>query len=207
VEAAKIETLIQAKVPFVEFAARIVTQLKSYDWNIQNPTAEALLNVDDAQFDLLTPALQEQLGRNLLQAGQKAHECSNFISECAKGTKSMPARIVYGMLSEMFYNDAGLLRPKLGCADAVLKAVGRLAEQEQTKVIEEVAAAFQSPRHKDILFSRFEGVCTNLGFSLTQSEITAQNQQKLTDALAAAEAAASVEYQRIYGRPPVLGQV
>ena len=207
VEAAKVEILIQAKVPFVEFAERIVTQLKSYNWNIQNPTAEALLNVDDAQFALLTPALQEQLGRNLLQAGQNARECSKFITECGKGTKNIPSSMAYGMLAEMFFNDLGQLRPKLGCADGVLKVVGRLPEQTQTGVIDEVIAVLQRGQHKEVLCSRFEGVSSSIGFSLPQSQITVQNQQKLTAALAATETAASIEYQRIYGHPPVPGQV
>ena len=199
IDSASVPALLNASVPLARLAERVISQLKSYDWNIQNPAAEALITVEGGQFSLLSAVLQEQLGRNLLQAGQKAHECGNFISECGNGTKSIPARMAYGMLAEMFYNERGQLRPKLGCADGVLKVVGRLTEQGQNEVIDEVIAVLQRAQHKEVMFSRFEGVSQTLRFSLPQSKITAQNQQRLTAALTAAESAAEADYQRLYG--------
>lgn len=198
IAAADVDVLLSANIPLAHLIERVIARLKSYNWNAQNPTAEALLNLDDSQFAILAPPLQEQLGRNLLQAGQKAHECSNFIAECGKGTKNIPSRMAYGMLAEMFFNDLGQLRPKLGCADGVLKIVGRLPEQTQNAVIDEVVAVLQRGQHKEVLCSRFEGVCSSLGFTLPQSQITASNQQRLTTSLMAAEAGAAAEFQRIY---------
>lgn len=203
IESADLFALLNAKVPLARVVERVIANLKTYNWNIQNPTAEALLNLDDEEFAGVSPPLQEQLGRNLLQAGQKANDCSHFISECGKGGKKIPGRMAYGLLAEMLYNDSGQLRPKLGCAYSVLKVVGRLSETEQSELIDEVIATLRRSQHKEVLCSRFEGVAVAFGMFLPSSQITGQNQQRLSTALTAAETSAAAEYQRIYGRAPV----
>ncbi len=200
VDKANLPALLNAKVPLVRLLERVIGQLKSHNWDVQNPVAEALQNVEDGQFSSLTPESQEQLGRNLLQAGQKANECRAFISECAKGAKNLPLGMVYGMLAEMLYHDNGQMRPKLGCADSVIKVVGRLSQQDQDRIIDQVVDTLARGQHKEVMFSRFEEVSLGLAGPIARSGISAQNQAKLTVALKGAEESAVVEYEKLYGR-------
>lgn len=103
-----------AGFPLNQYIHRIIEDLKSHNWYIQNPACEA---VSDAGFDAcneLNEAIQEELGRNILQAADgDAIGAKNMLNELlGKSGEKWPRAFVRGLLLETLVNERGSFRIK-----------------------------------------------------------------------------------------------
>jgi len=103
-----------AGFPLNQYIHRIIEDLKSHNWYMQNPACEA---VSDAGFDAcnkLNEAIQEKLGRNILQvADGDAIGAKNMLTELlGKSGEKWPRAFVQGLFLETLVNEKGSFRIK-----------------------------------------------------------------------------------------------
>jgi len=99
------ESLVTAEIKFSEVIPRIITELKSHNWYVQNPAIDSLINFG---FDAIKDApesMQEELGRNVLQAAQgNSGSAVQLVSDALKN-QSLSESFVRGLMRECFTNE------------------------------------------------------------------------------------------------------
>lgn len=132
VEETSYRALQSAGVPLEIYADRLLDDLRSHNWDRQNPAASALGNAGPDQVRALRPEEQEQMGRNVLQAAQGASfGAQGLIERIRRSPASWPGSFVLGLVLETLVDDEGLFRLKgdyLPDALAVALAHGRAEE-------------------------------------------------------------------------------
>lgn len=89
----------------------IIIDLKSYNWNIQNPAVDRFHNLNPNSLNI-----NEQFifGRNILQASTYAFNASNFIENLSENLKQYnnngENHILNGILYEIYFNSFGEFR-------------------------------------------------------------------------------------------------
>jgi hypothetical protein len=145
-QACPIDRLAQFDVPLGQWAPQVVEALKSYNWYTQNPAVNALRQAGPAQIATLPPAMQEQLGRNILQAAEGMSNSAEFMmSEVADTVSGWPSDFLWGLIAECFINDAGAARIKARMLPSTFKCVCTLPPDRATSLLtrlnESLAAA------------------------------------------------------------------
>lgn len=120
-----IESLVAQGVPLEMYAGRIVAELASHTWPRQNPAATALASAGGKQVRELDAALQEQLGRNVLQSADGTARASRaLLGTLRSDATAWPNAFLFGLVGECFANENGRFRIK---GDRLREAVGALA--------------------------------------------------------------------------------
>lgn len=106
-----------------EFSTQII-EIRSCDWNRQNPAIDKLLSY---QSNTLDKNQQFILGRNLLQAGESAFNAGNFFEHLSHNLKfylvAGENHLLNGILFEIYFNSKGEFRNdqiKMQCFEAVM---------------------------------------------------------------------------------------
>lgn len=93
------------------YFGNLIARLRHYDWNIQNPALNELLDIEPSQLD------KDQLfvfGRNLCQTGGVVRRSVNFFDKLEEGiiryTYNGENHLLNGILFEMYYNSHGEFR-------------------------------------------------------------------------------------------------
>jgi hypothetical protein len=132
VEEASYRALQSAEVPLETYVDRLLDDLRSHNWDRQNPAAAALGNAGPNQVSTLQLEAQEQLGRNVLQAAQgSSFGAQSLIERIRRSPASWPGPFVLGLVLETMVDDGHLFRLKgdhLPDALAVALAHGRAEE-------------------------------------------------------------------------------
>jgi hypothetical protein len=149
--------LRDAGVPLERYVERLLGGLRSHTWNPQNLAAGALSNAGPREVSRLHPDVQEQLGRNVLQAADgSAWTAQSLIERLRRAPGSWPEAFVRGLLLETLVDDVGKFRPKdawLPEALAVALSHDR-AEQILGATIERVRSS--EPKSKLVLIEDWE---------------------------------------------------
>jgi len=99
-------TLKLAGIHLREYADIIISDLKSYNWYVQNPAIIALKRAGIDECSQLDPSVQKQLGRNVLQSAQGgAGESEFFISSILNRKEIWSKFFIEGLLLETLVND------------------------------------------------------------------------------------------------------
>lgn len=149
-EACPIERLAQFHVPLPEWAPQVIEALKSYDWYTQNPAVNALRQAGEAEIATLSAAMQEQLGRNILQAAEGMSNSAEFMmSEVEEGAGEWPTDFLWGLVAECFINDTGVARIKARMLPGIVKAICLLPPERATILLTRLnkSVAGAVPRH------------------------------------------------------------
>lgn len=85
---------------------QLIDEIRSYDWNIQNPAIEKILKIPVSKLD---KNQQFVLGRNLLQASGAAYDAQNFMQYLSLNLKKYQApdgnnHLLNGILFEIYFN-------------------------------------------------------------------------------------------------------
>ena len=93
------------------YVQRVIKDLKTYNWDSQNDAADALYDLNMDNLSSIDIKLQEELGRNVLQAAEgnswRSKDFINYISN-----KNYPLKFVYGLFAETLVNENGKFRLK-----------------------------------------------------------------------------------------------
>jgi len=91
--------LKEAGVPLQEYAKRVIMGLSSHDWYMQNPASDALRDAGANECSRVDKDIQEQLGRNILQAAEgKARSAESFIRSIIGNKEVWPSAFVEGLI-------------------------------------------------------------------------------------------------------------
>lgn len=158
------EALAASGVVLSEWADQILAGLKSYNWYMQNPAADALWNAGPEGLGSLDEIRQRELGRNVLQAADgQARSAGGFLQQLSETASSWPTAFVVGVVLECFANDQDQVRFKPKCAQTALSALRKLTPRKRSQVTEAIAQvlnagvlkrpewAHEEPRQKMLL--------------------------------------------------------
>ncbi|MEW6636982.1 MAG: hypothetical protein AB1425_09260 [Actinomycetota bacterium] len=110
-----------AGVPLEAYVDRLLDDLRSHTWDRQNAAAAAVGNAGPARVSGLRPEVQEQLGRNVLQAAEgSAFGAQGLLQRVRRSPSSWPEPFVLGLLLEALVDDDGRFRLKGGHLPDVL---------------------------------------------------------------------------------------
>ena len=130
---------IAVGVPMVHYFERIISDLKSHNWHIQNPAIEAIKNAGPEQVATLPPALQRELGNNVLQAADgSARAANNLLRAIAHyEDEAWPKDFIRGLIYECFINlSKNSIRFKDKWVEEALTSLRHLDPQDQRALIE-----------------------------------------------------------------------
>lgn len=131
-------TLLQAGIPLKFYVNKILEDLKSYNWHIQNTAAVALSNIDSRQFFDLSEEQQEELGRNILQASEgNAFDVINFLNKVSKAPYLYPKAFIKGIFFETLFNENKQFRLKIKHFDTTLKCILNCEEKICVEILKE----------------------------------------------------------------------
>ena len=136
-----IESLVARGVPLEMYAQRIIAELESHTWPRQNPAASSLMNAGGEQVKHLDTAVQEQLGRNVLQSADGSARTSRaLLGSLRVDATAWPDSFLFGLIGECFANDLGRFRIKGACLREAAEALGTLPECRKREVVGQVSA-------------------------------------------------------------------
>ena len=129
---------------------RIISDLKSYTWPIQNPALGLVDSVEVDQLGRLTDAQQTLLGRNVLQAAEgNAYSAKRILCLLAQGSTTWPRNVLRGLALECFVNEQGELRFKEKFLSLVLDAIAGCSAGDQQSVVDDVISAIEEGTPRD----------------------------------------------------------
>lgn len=104
-------TTIGAALP--DYLDRVIEDLSSHDWYVQNPAAAAVESAGSQGILALGPVDQTRLGRSILQAAEGgAWGAGDVISAAERSIEDFPAAFVLGVALECFTNESLQFRAK-----------------------------------------------------------------------------------------------
>lgn len=114
--------LRELEVPLSEYAPRLIADLRSHNWYVQNPAAETLRDAGPQGCAEVETHIQEQIGRNVLQAADgTAMNAESLILSILQGGEVWPRTFVEGLVLEGLVNDDGKFRLKERYLERVLR--------------------------------------------------------------------------------------
>jgi hypothetical protein len=129
---------------------RIVTQLESHTWDIQNDAMLTLSRVGPEAILRLDDEAQQELGRNVTQAAEgDAFRAVSYIGQLGTAGDMWPTPLVRGIVLEAFTNEDGILRLKMRQLPGILRTLTAVPKHDRKAIIDTVIAALRDgrPRH------------------------------------------------------------
>ena len=179
--------LIAAEIPLAEYAQRIINDLRSHTWPIQNPAADALALAGPDQCGRLGVQVQETLGRNILQAADgNAYSAGRLLASLGERENEWPESFVKGVLFEALVNEEGELRFKQRCFTRALVATLALPDQRSCMIIGEAAKAVKKSKPKYGWIAKSDSEKMQDAISQAHSTATTKEQRRALRKLATA---------------------
>lgn len=132
---AKLESLSKAGIELRFFWNRIIEDLKSRNWYVQNPAIKALRQAGSLEIQKLQETEQTILGNNVLQAADGgANDAVELVAALSKDEKNWPRAFVLGLVAECFVNDRNQLRFKCDRMKSACLALLSRTQAEQESI-------------------------------------------------------------------------
>ena len=161
---------------------RILQDLGTKNYYIQNPAVEFIELCGFEQVGLLDLEKQCLLGRNILQAAEgSAIKAESFITDLSVNPDSYSFNFIEGIVLECFVNENDEIRFKFNCLEIVLEIVDKLNADEQRKILNNLEENIKRGRFKDnfIRKSLFEELISLLDSRLWYKNIKVALQEKM----------------------------
>ena len=121
---------------------KLIDELKSHNWYIQNPAIEMVVSNGPDQATELTEEQQVNLGRNILQAADGAAASAiDFLETLSSGATDWPYGVVRGIALESFTNEKNEIRLKDRRLNLVLSVLERRDCVQRNELIAQIAAS------------------------------------------------------------------
>ena len=128
------ESLVTAEINLSEVVPRIITELKSHNWYVQNPAIDALIGFGFDSIGGIPDSMQEELGRNILQSAEgRSGSATKLVSESLKN-QSLSEPFVLGLVRECFTNEKLEFRLKTQVLEDVLAIA--ISQPYRSEIIE-----------------------------------------------------------------------
>ena len=112
----------------------------SHNWYLQNPAIDIIVSNGPEQAADLDEKQQENLGRNLLQAGEgSAASADEFLEKLSQDKISWPFPVISGIAMESFTNENNQIRFKKRHWERVLSIIDHLPQELQGRLIHQIS--------------------------------------------------------------------
>lgn len=120
--------LAASGVHMLHYVDRLIKDLKYHDWRVsQNPAANAIRDAGRQSIEELPAEVQEELGRNVLQAAHgNARAALALLREVATSATPWPASFVRGLVYECFFDEQQAVRFKPEVANEAITSLTHL---------------------------------------------------------------------------------
>lgn len=150
IQLCSVERLAEFGVPIAQWAPQVIESLKSYSWYTQNPAVNALRQAGPQEIANLPSNMQEQLGRNVLQAAEgMSNSAEALFSDVAHSPAAWPLDFHWGLLAECFTNDAGHGRIKARMLSATVRSVCSLTLDHAMTLLHRLNESLAAATPKD----------------------------------------------------------
>ena len=137
--------LAASGLPLRAYAQRVIDELRTHTWDFQNAAIAPLRNAGPEGIAALERALQEALGRNVMQAAEgNAFTVINFLGSLSAEGQAWPQDFVAGVAKEPFVSEQGELRLKPRQTMRAMRALISVAEPERDALIDEILQAIRA---------------------------------------------------------------
>lgn len=144
---------------------KLIDAMKSNNWYVQNPAIDLIISNGPEQVAELDIDQQENIGRNILQAGEgKAGSANLFLEKLSDDGNAWPYDVVRGIVLETFVNEKNEIRFKKRRLSEVLAALNSLKPIKRRKLVTELIKAIDagSPKHSWLDRDDFQGIIDSL---------------------------------------------
>jgi len=150
VDSLPLKAMAEAGIKLDYYVHRIIEDLKSHNWYVQNPAIEVLNNAGAEAIGGLDEALQEELGNNVLQSAEgNAGSARSFIAEVAADKTQWPVAFIRGLLAECFVNDDDDVRFKRAKADDAMLALRRVPPKARREIVQAISERIAQGKPKE----------------------------------------------------------
>ena len=140
-EKIKCSDLNKAGFHLVEYIKKVIDDLASRNWYLQNPAVETVSIAGPDECDYLDEKKQEELGRNILQAAEgDAGKAVEFITDLSKENHRWPEAFIRGIALETLVNENLQLRFKRRFLKEALLTTLTLPIESACRIIDKVTA-------------------------------------------------------------------
>jgi hypothetical protein len=154
IESASLYFLVSSGYQPIYYIDRIINELKSHNWYIQNPAIEALGYVGPSGIASLPADKQLQLGNNVLQAAEgSAKSAIAMLRGMASNQVVWPEKFVEGILAECFVNEDNRIRFKINHFEYAIKSIIKLENITNIQIITHITDRIRSGVPKNSLFN------------------------------------------------------
>jgi len=130
--------------PAGPLAARLIEEMRSHNWTRENQACRALANLGPVWCSRLAEPVQEQLGRNVLQAAEgDAKDASWLLTRISFAADEWPQRFLYGIAAECVVHEHSRLRLKAEARDKVEAILG--VRHDGNEIVQAVCEAVTAP--------------------------------------------------------------
>lgn len=119
---------------------KLIDAMKSHNWYLQNPAIDIIVSNGPEQAADFDEKQQENLGRNLLQAGEgSAASADEFLEKLSQDKISWPFPVISGIAMESFTNENNQIRFKKRHWERVLSIIDHLPQELQGRLIHQIS--------------------------------------------------------------------
>jgi len=150
INSVKFSQLSSSGISTVVIFDRLMAEIGSHNWYLQNPAIDFVINSGYEQIAALSQENQCLLGRNVLQAAEgNASSASTLFGILGTSAEKWPFDFVRGIVQESFTNEANRIRFKKRYLDGVLRTLDHLAPVSRTMIVNEVIASINAGQPRD----------------------------------------------------------
>ncbi len=132
--------VVRAGLPLRAYAHRVIDDLSIHTWDVQNAAMRHVTNAGPTGIAELDDELQEDLGRNVLQAADgNAFAAQDFLNAMPDG-QIWPAAFIRGLVVEPFISESGELRLKPLETKRAVRTLASIPQPERDAVIDHLLA-------------------------------------------------------------------
>ena len=152
---APLERLAQYGIPLQEWVDRVLEDLTSYNWYTQNPAIDALLSAGSEQIRSLSIEMQDNLGRNVMQAANGgSNSAEHLLHVIQNKPNDWPTEFIRGVIFECFVHESGEHRFKNRLLSQALLAICGLSVSDSIPILNDLISSLESSSPKSYVPSQ-----------------------------------------------------
>jgi len=149
-DGASLSRLVAAGLPIQAFVPKLLQDLSSHNWYVQNPAADAIRRAGPSGLAGVSDDDLRELGRNVCQAAEgTAGDAVRLVEELGEHADVWPTCFVEGILLEAFVHQSGAIRFKDRYLKAIVRSVLAVADGDRRAVVERVATEIKNGEPRD----------------------------------------------------------
>jgi peptidoglycan/xylan/chitin deacetylase (PgdA/CDA1 family) len=144
---------------------KLIDAMKSYNWYVQNPAIDLIISNGPKQAAVLDIGQQENIGRNILQAGEGSAGSANvFLEKLSDNGNAWPYDVVRGIAFETFVNEENEIRFKDRCLSKVLAALDSLKVTRRKQLVSALIKSINAgtPKYSWLCCDDFQDIIDSL---------------------------------------------